>query len=82
LLHEAWKFKKQLEGGISSPEIDSLYDRCLKAGASGAKLLGAGGGGYMLALTDNKSKLKSEFDDRVCLDVAVALDGARVVYKD
>jgi D-glycero-alpha-D-manno-heptose-7-phosphate kinase len=82
LLNEAWKFKKQLEGGISSPEIDALYDRCLKAGASGAKLLGAGGGGYMLALTDNKNKLKSEFDDRVCLDVTVALDGARVVYKD
>lgn len=82
LLKDSWKFKKQMEGGISNPEIDDMYDRCIAAGSAGAKLLGAGGGGYMLALTDNKRKLKNEFSDRVCLDVEVAMDGARVVYKD
>lgn len=82
LLKQSWEFKKRMEGSISNPEIDSMYDRCLAAGATGAKLLGAGGGGYMLALTDNKSKIKAEFSDRVCLDVEVAQDGARVVYKD
>lgn len=81
-LIKAWKYKKQMEVGISTPEIDRLYDRCLAAGASGAKLLGAGGGGYILAMTDNKRKLKAEFSDRVCLDVEVAQDGARVVYRD
>lgn len=82
LLNTAWGYKKQMEGGISNPEIDFLYERCREAGAVGAKLLGAGGGGYMLALTDNKNKLKAEFTERVCLDVSVALDGAKVVYKD
>jgi D-glycero-alpha-D-manno-heptose-7-phosphate kinase len=82
LLNEAWKYKKQMEGGISNPEIDDMYERCREAGAVGAKLLGAGGGGYMLALTDNKNKLRAEFNDRCCLEVRVALDGAKVVYKD
>lgn len=82
MLNEAWDLKRQMEEGITNTEIDSLYERCLDAGATGAKLLGAGGGGYMLALTDNRNKLKAEFYDRVCLDVKVARDGARVVYKD
>jgi D-glycero-alpha-D-manno-heptose-7-phosphate kinase len=82
LLAQSWEFKKRMEGSITNPEIDSMYERCIQAGAAGAKLLGAGGGGYMLALTDNKKKIKTEFSDRVCLDVEVAQDGARVVYKD
>jgi galactokinase/mevalonate kinase-like predicted kinase len=48
----------------------------------GAKLLGAGGGGYMLALTESKSKIRQEFSDRTCLDVGIAHEGARVVYTD
>ena len=82
LLNKAWGYKREMEESVSNPEIDAMYDLCLSAGASGAKLLGAGGGGYMLALTNNKKKLKSEFSDRVCLDVKVSMDGARVVYKD
>ena len=82
LLNSAWILKKQMSEGISSTEIDSMYDRCQSAGAYGAKLLGAGGGGYMLALTDTKSKIRQEFSDRTCLDVGIAHEGARVVYTD
>lgn len=48
LLHEAWMIKKQLANGISNPEIDEMYNHGLKSGALGGKLLGAGGGGYLL----------------------------------
>jgi len=82
LLNKAWDLKKQMEDGISNPDIDILYDRCIMAGASGAKLLVAGGGGYLLAMTDNKSKIKNEFSDRVCLDVQICNQGAGVVYAD
>ena len=82
LLSSAWMLKKQMTEGISSTEIDSMYDRCQSAGAFGAKLLGAGGGGYMLALTDSKSAIRQEFSDRTCLDVGIAHEGARVVYTD
>jgi len=82
LLNSAWMLKKQMSEGISSEEIDSMYERCQQAGALGAKLLGAGGGGYMLALTDAKSKIRQEFSDRTCLDVGISHEGARVVYRD
>ena len=81
-LNKAWIIKKQLEGNISNPDIDALYEKCLQNGAAGAKLLGAGGGGYMLALTDDKESLKKTFNDRVCLDVKIANEGAKVVYRD
>ncbi|MFN4299426.1 MAG: GHMP kinase [Thermaurantimonas sp.] len=48
LLHKNWQLKRQLAGGISNPTIDEIYDTALKAGALGGKLLGAGGGGFML----------------------------------
>lgn len=48
ILHESWLLKKKLASGISNPEIDVLYDRAMAAGALGGKLLGAGGGGFLL----------------------------------
>jgi D-glycero-alpha-D-manno-heptose-7-phosphate kinase len=47
LLHEAWEAKKQMATGISTPQIDELYDEARKAGALGGKIPGAGGGGFM-----------------------------------
>ena len=82
LLNSAWIHKKQMGDGISTAAIDDMYEKCLQYGAVGAKLLGAGGGGYMLALTKNKDKLREAFSDRVCLDVTIAQEGARVVYQD
>ena len=82
LLNSAWALKKQMNGAVSTDDIDSMYDRCKAAGAYGAKLLGAGGGGYMLALTDSKSAIRKEFSDRTCLDVGISHEGAKVVYRD
>ncbi len=48
LMHENWMMKQQLASGISNPLINELYDLALKNGALGGKLLGAGGGGFML----------------------------------
>ena len=48
LLHEAWTEKKKLASGISNPHIDSMYETARRAGALGGKILGAGGGGYLL----------------------------------
>ena len=49
-LDEAWQHKKNLDTGITNPHIDTLYDAARKAGALGGKILGAGGGGYLLVL--------------------------------
>ena len=48
LLHDGWMEKKKLAAGISNPHIDSMYETARHAGALGGKILGAGGGGYML----------------------------------
>jgi D-glycero-alpha-D-manno-heptose-7-phosphate kinase len=48
LLHEAWVQKRRLSASITNPGIDALYETALRAGAWGGKLLGAGGGGYLL----------------------------------
>lgn len=48
ILHKNWLLKKTLANGISSPVIDEAYEKALAAGAVGGKLLGAGGGGFLL----------------------------------
>jgi D-glycero-alpha-D-manno-heptose-7-phosphate kinase len=48
LMHESWKLKKSLTDKISNPHLDEIYEAGLSAGAFGGKLLGAGGGGFML----------------------------------
>lgn len=48
LLDLSWKYKRSLSDRVSTPEIDHIYDEALRAGAIGGKILGAGGGGFML----------------------------------
>ena len=48
LLHENWQLKRTLAGPVSAPEVDLWYENALAAGALGGKILGAGGGGFLL----------------------------------
>jgi len=57
LLDKTWRLKKQL-GPVSNPKIDKLYAKALKNGATGGKILGAGGGGFLLLYTNDKDKLR------------------------
>lgn len=47
LLNLSWDYKKRMADGITNPQIDKLYDAAMKAGATGGKITGAGGGGFM-----------------------------------
>ena len=59
LFDEHWKYKKKMAQGISSPELDQLYELAKENGAIGGKISGAGGGGFFtLYCEDNKSKLR------------------------
>ena len=53
ILHEGWELKKSLAKGISNPRIDRAYAKARRAGAMGGKVLGAGGGGFLLLFTKN-----------------------------
>jgi D-glycero-alpha-D-manno-heptose-7-phosphate kinase len=48
LLHQSWLYKRSLSDKVTTPEIDFLYDEAMRAGATGGKILGAGGGGFLL----------------------------------
>ena len=48
LLHESWQLKRELSNTITNPEIDKIYQAGIDAGAIGGKILGAGGGGFIL----------------------------------
>jgi D-glycero-alpha-D-manno-heptose-7-phosphate kinase len=58
LLDEGWQHKKQFTEGISNEQIDTFYTRAREAGAIGGKLLGAGGGGYILLFCDFARRAK------------------------
>ncbi len=58
LLNDTWETKKKLSSGISNEVIDEMYDIGMKAGALGGKLLGAGGGGYMLFYVPKRNQNK------------------------
>ena len=58
LLDEGWKLKRTLSDKISSSNIDDLYVTAIRAGAVGGKLLGAGGGGFVLLFVEPSKKGK------------------------
>lgn len=81
LLDEAWRLKRSISPDqISSPEIDALYSKILSAGAIGGKLLGAGGGGYILAYVPhrNHEQFKSQFQPEELLPFAYTYQPSKV----
>lgn len=57
LLNYTWKLKKQVSKAISTSDIDSLYEKGIKAGALGGKLLGAGGGGFLIFYVQEENRI-------------------------
>lgn len=58
ILNENWDIKKSLNKEVSSLNLDNIYQTAISSGAYGGKILGAGGGGYFLFLTEEKFKKK------------------------
>ena len=60
ILNEGWIRKRELASGVTSPKIDELYECALQNGATGGKLLGAGGGGFLLFYCEKDKQKKLE----------------------
>ncbi|HMP81176.1 MAG TPA: galactokinase [Verrucomicrobiota bacterium] len=58
LMDVHWQRKKQRSGGMSNPKINEWYDLAMANGALGGKLIGAGGGGFLMFYADDKTKLR------------------------
>jgi D-glycero-alpha-D-manno-heptose-7-phosphate kinase len=58
LMHEHWEHKRKRSKGMSNPQIDEWYDLGMKNGALGGKLVGAGGGGFLMFYAKDRNQLR------------------------
>ena len=82
ILHEGWINKRKLASGISSTQIDEIYSKARKAGATGGKLLGAGGGGFLLLYCeeDRQEKVRKALSDLKESFFQFELQGSKIIY--
>lgn len=82
LLNESWQVKKLLSSKVSNPEVDSLYAKALKYGAIGGKLLGAGGGGFMLLFIrpENRAKVAQGLKGFLEVKFKFEKEGSQIIY--
>lgn len=82
LLDRAWNLKKQLSNSISTDLIDSIYNSAMQAGAIGGKILGAGGGGFMLFFVrpDQKKKVKEALKNLIHVPFKFEKVGSQIIY--
>lgn len=81
LLDESWKIKRSLTDKISNQYIDEIYKAACNAGALGGKLLGAGGGGFMLifARPQDQSKIREELKELLLVPCKFENSGSQIV---
>jgi len=83
LMHEHWEHKKQRSGGMSNQKIDEWYDLGMKNGAVGGKLVGAGGGGFLMFYAADRNKLRHVMKKAGLEEVRFGFDfeGTKVVLS-
>jgi D-glycero-alpha-D-manno-heptose-7-phosphate kinase len=81
LMHEGWRLKRGLSDQVSTPAIDRFYETARDAGATGGKLLGAGGGGFMLLFVapERQASVRAALKDLIHVPFGFDEGGSRVV---
>ena len=85
LLEESWQIKRNLVDGITGELLDSLHEQLIDAGATGAKLLGAGGGGFFLVHGDTeiKTRLENSLGSKhKILPLLIDSQGSTIIHDD
>lgn len=82
LLHEGWLYKKKLASGISTALIDDYYEKALRAGAIGGKILGAGGGGFLLLYCEkeHQNKVREQMSGLKEIPFSFEPQGSKIIY--
>ncbi len=82
LLHESWQLKKQLASRITNTDIEDLYQAARKAGATGGKVAGAGGGGFLLLYcpSEKQENLRDALHQLQELPFNLGQDGSKVIF--
>lgn len=81
MLHQSWQYKRSLSDKVSTAEIDFLYEEAMRAGALGGKILGAGGGGFLLlfAKPELHAQIRARLKQLVHVPFKFENSGSRVV---
>jgi D-glycero-alpha-D-manno-heptose-7-phosphate kinase len=81
LLHQSWQLKRELADSVSNSQIDEIYNAGREAGAIGGKLLGAGGGGFMVLLVDpeRRQQVRERLKKLVQVNIGFDLDGSKII---
>jgi D-glycero-alpha-D-manno-heptose-7-phosphate kinase len=84
LLHEGWRIKRELADGVSTPAIDEIYSAGRAAGALGGKLLGAGGGGFMLFYVppEKRAAVREQLRDLIHVGFKIEGEGSKIVLYE
>jgi len=84
LLHEAWKVKRTLTQKITNATIDEIYEAGVRAGALGGKLLGAGGGGFILFFVrpERREALRVQLKSLLCVPFSFSSRGSHVAIYE
>lgn len=82
ILHEGWQYKKELAGGITNSIIDECYEKARRAGAVGGKILGAGGGGFLLLYceTEKQQSVREALSDFKETPFKFEPQGSKIIY--
>jgi D-glycero-alpha-D-manno-heptose-7-phosphate kinase len=84
LLHEAWQAKRSLSGQVSNSYVDELYETARKAGAIGGKLIGAGGGGFVLLFVppERQQAVRDALTGLICVPFKFEFSGSQIIFCD
>ncbi|HLB59751.1 MAG TPA: kinase [Bdellovibrionota bacterium] len=84
LLHEGWLLKRSLSDAISTSDIDEIYSAARESGAIGGKLLGAGGGGFMLLFVppEDQAHVRERLNDLLHVPFRFEAGGSQVIFYD
>jgi len=81
LLNENWQYKRKLSDKVTTPEIDQIYDAAMSAGALGGKLLGAGGGGFLMffARPEQHAVIREKLKGLIYVPIKFDTSGSKIV---
>lgn len=84
LMHEHWLNKKKRSGGMSNADIDNWYNLAIKNGAVGGKLVGAGGGGFLMFMAENPKKLRAAMSKAGLEEIRFRFDfeGTKILHAE
>ena len=84
LLHQSWELKQQLSKNITNPVVSEIYERAMKNGATGGKITGAGGGGFLMFIVppQKQNKLRAELSEFFHVPFTFERNGSQIIHYD